>query len=203
MIREIIYDFDGTLSDSYPLFARAFLEQLRRHGIEESYEKVYSLLKVSLRNALSRYPLGEHPNRELHSIHIPMALEEQMPIEGAAEVLSYAVENGGRNYIFTHSGTEVKKLLEKWGFMPYITDIIDSSYAISRKPSPEGIAILMKNNGIDPKEAIIVGDRDIDLMSGKNAGIKSCLFDPEHYYDNAEYDFRIDRLVELKKYILI
>ncbi len=202
MIREIIYDFDGTISDTYPVFARALVKLLANCGVEYSYEQAYADLKITVGHALSKHPeIGEHPNRKFHEVHLAMSKEEQQPIKNALEILRYAVEKGGRNYIYTHSGPEVKYLLGKWGMMPYITDIIDSSYKIPRKPAPDGVLILIENNGIKPEEAIIVGDRDIDLLSGKNAGIKGCLLDPEHYYDHAEYDFRVDDLIELKEII--
>ncbi len=202
MIREIIYDFDGTVSDTYPVFTRAFLKLLEEHGIEYTYEQAYADLKVNVGYAFRQHPTLDDPShKRFHDIHLEMALEEQQPFPNALEMLRYAAENGGRNYIYTHSGPEVKLLLQKWGMMPYITDIIDSSYKIPRKPDPAGVLILIENNGIKPEEAMIVGDRDIDLISGSRAGIKGCLYDPEHYYDSADRDFRIDGLIELKEII--
>ena len=204
MIKEIIYDFDGTLSDTYPIFTEAFLELLRRYNIEDSYENAYKHLKVNVGYAMSRYPgLPEKPNAEFHEIHHAMALERQKPLEGALDILRYVSENGGRNYVYTHSSKEtVYPLLEKWGMVPYISDMIDGSFALTRKPAPDGVNLVVERNGIDKSEAIIVGDRDIDVLSGQNAGILGCLIDPEHYYDSfSAYDYRIDKLEELKNII--
>ena len=108
MIKEIIYDFDGTISDTYSIFAEAFLELLRRHGVEETYENAYKHLKVSVGHAISQYNcFTERPNPEFHEIHNAMALERQMPLEGALDILKYACENGGRNYIYTHSSKKI------------------------------------------------------------------------------------------------
>lgn len=204
MIKDIIYDFDGTISDTYPIFTEAFIELLRRHGVEDTYENVYKHLKVSVGHAISQYScFPERPNPEFHEIHNVMALERQKPLEGALDILKYACENGGRNYIYTHSSKNiVYPLLEKWGMLPYITDMIDGTYVIPRKPAPDGVNILVEKNAIDRREAIIVGDRDIDVLSGRNGGIFGCLIDPEHYYDSfKDYDYRIDRLEELKNII--
>ena len=50
--RDIIFDFDGTLSDTYPVFTEALLTVMDRHGIHDTYESVYSKLKVSVGTAI-------------------------------------------------------------------------------------------------------------------------------------------------------
>jgi beta-phosphoglucomutase-like phosphatase (HAD superfamily) len=47
MYKHIIWDFDGTLFDTYPVLAKAVINVLEEQGIYESYDKVMSLMKVS------------------------------------------------------------------------------------------------------------------------------------------------------------
>ena len=47
MYQNIVYDFDGTISDTYPIFTKALLVLLERHGIKGDYDECYALLKVS------------------------------------------------------------------------------------------------------------------------------------------------------------
>ncbi|MDP8217403.1 MAG: HAD-IA family hydrolase [Candidatus Theseobacter exili] len=42
------------------------------------------------------------------------------------------------------------------------------------KPSPLGVLKIMKETGADPSETLIVGDSDVDILTGKNAGILTC-----------------------------
>ena len=58
MYTDFIYDFDGTISDSYPIFTRSLLNVMKRHGIEDSYENVLQRLKVTMRYAIESYPFA-------------------------------------------------------------------------------------------------------------------------------------------------
>lgn len=49
----------------------------------------------------------------------------------------------------------------------------------SRKPDPTALRHLMQTHGMNQNACLMICDRDIDLMAGRNAGIHTCLFDPE------------------------
>lgn len=44
----------------------------------------------------------------------------------------------------------------------------------TKKPDPFGVHALLKECDARPEEAVIIGDSDIDMLTGKNAGIWSC-----------------------------
>ncbi|HML49439.1 MAG TPA: HAD hydrolase-like protein, partial [Clostridia bacterium] len=44
----------------------------------------------------------------------------------------------------------------------------------------------------DPSETVMIGDRDIDILAARNAGIAGCLFDPAHFFDAFETPLRTD-----------
>jgi phosphoglycolate phosphatase len=44
----------------------------------------------------------------------------------------------------------------------------------TKKPDPLGVHTLLKECDAKPEEALIVGDSDIDMLTGRNAGIWSC-----------------------------
>ena len=47
------------------------------------------------------------------------------------------------------------------------------------KPAPDAIRYIIKNNALEPTECMMLGDRSIDVGSGANAGIATCLFDED------------------------
>ncbi|MBQ2512752.1 MAG: HAD hydrolase-like protein [Clostridia bacterium] len=198
--RDIIFDFDGTLSDTYPVFTEALLTVMDRHGIHDTYESVYSKLKVSVGTAIGAYDFGipyREISAEFHEVHDSMAPLCQKPVEHAGELLKFISDSGGRSFIFTHSGSIVGKMMDIWELSRYVTGAVDGSYKIPRKPAPDGVLILIEKYGIDRDSAIIVGDRDIDLESGIAAGIHGCLLDPDHFYDSYTPEYRIDSLKDL------
>jgi HAD superfamily hydrolase (TIGR01509 family) len=202
--KHLIYDFDGTLSDTYPCFTETVLEMLRRRGHEADYKTVYALLKVSVGHALKNSDFTEDYSvlrKEFHVVHDELAPQIQKPYPEAEEILRYAMAQGHKNYLYTHSGKIVKILLEQWGIADCFEDIIDSTMKFPTKPAPDALNYLCEKHGLDKSECLMIGDRDIDTDAGRNAGMKGCLFDPDHYYDDADVDYRIDNLLKLKNII--
>ena len=205
MIDTLIYDFDGTLSDTYPVVTRALLRILKEHEIEESYEQAYAYLKISYRYAMEQYDIGlDIPSfrKLLEDYHIKAAMTEQKPLPGTQELLATAAKAGKRNFIYTHSGKFVHDIIDKWGFTPYVTFTLDSSYQFPRKPDPAALRYLTERFAIDPATALMVGDRDIDIEAGHNAGMAGCLFDPDGYYPACKAEYHVNQLSEIKKIIL-
>ncbi len=202
--KHLIYDFDGTLSDTYPCFTEAVMQTLKDFGLSDTYESVYAKLKVSVGYTMRCYDFGKDSaevRKHFHKIHDELAPKIQKPYPEAEEILRYTMAQGHKNYLFTHSGKIVKKLLEQWGIADCFVDIIDATMKFKTKPAPDALNYLCEKHGLDPKDCIMIGDRDIDTDCGRNAGMKGCLFDPEHYYDSADVDYRIENLLELKNII--
>ena len=70
MYTDFIYDFDGTIADSYPIYTETMLEILKRHELEDTYEGAYAKLKVSIGNAIKSYDFADATCDELsHEFH--------------------------------------------------------------------------------------------------------------------------------------
>lgn len=200
----LIYDFDGTISDTYPCVADALLDVLAEYGFQDSYDSAYAKLKISFGYALSRYDFPDDPrtmSEKLHWYHGLRAPEEQQPFPESADVLRCARERGCMNFIYTHSADLPARLMEKWGILGEFTEIVNSSYGFPRKPAPDALKYLISKYGMDPAECLMIGDRDIDIEAGHNAGIDGCLLDPEHFYDGSPCEYRITNLSELEAII--
>ena len=56
----------------------------------------------------------------------------------------------------------------------------------------------MKMTESNCSETLMVGDRDIDVDAGHNAGTAGCLYDYEGFYKDASADHFVQKLAELK-----
>ena len=77
-------------------------------------------------------------------------------------------------------------LTEKANFTGFVT----RENGFPMKPAPDAIRYLLDEFQLDPAETIMIGDREIDILSGKNAGIHTCLFtdgNPGAAASEAEY----------------
>lgn len=204
MFDYLIYDFDGTISDSYPWFARALVATLKEHGIDETYESALAHLKISVGHALSSYSWNctrDEAKKEFYDKYHKLSSEYGTPVEGAEDILKFALELGKKNYIYTHTGAHATLLLKKFGLYDYFDAILDGTMGFPSKPDPTALNWFVGQQRIDRSRALMIGDRDIDVNVGRNAQLKGCLLDPDGFYPDLDCDFRIEKLVELKSII--
>ena len=94
MYQDLIYDFDGTLSDTYPVVTHVLLDILREHGVAEDFDRAYAYLKQSYGVAVRQYDIGMESKafgKLLGQRAAEAALTDaQKPIKGALELLKSA-----------------------------------------------------------------------------------------------------------------
>ncbi|MDX8342626.1 HAD-IA family hydrolase [Rossellomorea sp. YZS02] len=204
MYKHIIWDFDGTLFDTYPVMAGTFKETLKQDGIDEPLEEIMKHMKVSMTYAFNhygeKYGIGTEFITAYDSRRKEVEFDLSKPFEGMMELCKYIHETGRRNYLYTHRGESSMRMLEDFGMIGYFSDFITSEHGFERKPSPDAIHHLIRTHGIDQSEAIMIGDRDLDLQAGKNAGISSCYFADE-LVANTHADYVVTSVEELYKII--
>ena len=69
-----------------------------------------------------------------------------------------------------------------------------------RKPDPTALNWLIDKHSIVKENALMIGDRDIDIIAAHNAGIAGCLFDEGGYFENTNAEHRIkefDKMLDL------
>ncbi|MEK4870253.1 HAD-IA family hydrolase [Niallia sp. FSL W8-1348] len=200
MYKHIIWDFDGTLFDTYPVMAKIFKEVLKEHEVEEPLEEIMKQLKVSASSALKYYEKKYLIDKEFIIKYKKRKKEAELelskPFEGIEDICKYIHSTNRRNYLLTHRGESSIRLLKNYGLYGYFADFITSVQGFERKPSPDGINYLINKYNIIHSEAIMIGDRDLDLLSGKNAGISACYF-TEGNDKNNNADFIINNFQQL------
>jgi phosphoglycolate phosphatase-like HAD superfamily hydrolase len=214
MIRNIIWDVDGTLFDTYPSIARAFKNALKQLGKDVSLEWIEELSKISLGYCVAtlstEYQLEEEEiEREFQRYYGEISAEESPPFSGAVEICDYICSVNGKNVIVTHRGREgTVELLSTHNLIDKFADYIVREDGYPRKPDPAAFIAALERNNLEREETINVGDREIDIIAGQSAGIFSCLFGsnvgsvkPDLVVDNFKdlYRFILDRNAQLER----
>jgi len=201
----LIFDFDGTLSDTYPVFTEAILKLTERYGLETDYDTVYRLLKKSTSVALTYYDFGislEQARKEFEEIYCSIAMDKQQLFPETKEILNFAKHHNKKCYIYTHSGKWVYALLDRMEIADCFEFVLDKSYDFPAKPAPDALNFICEKCAIDKSRALMIGDRDIDIDVAHNAGISACLIDSENFYEDCKAEYKINLLTELKGIIL-
>lgn len=209
MIRNIIWDVDGTLFDTYPPIARAFQRAIRRLGIEASVEWIEALSKISLGHCVStistEYKLEKDDiEREFQRYYAEISAEESPPFNGVVEICDYICSINGKNVIVTHRGRiGTVELLSTHNMIDKFTGYIVRDDGYPRKPNPAVFLAVLDDHNLDREETINVGDREIDIAAGQSAGIFSCLYGSHSSnLESVSPDLVIDDFGKLFQYIL-
>jgi phosphoglycolate phosphatase-like HAD superfamily hydrolase len=201
LIRDIIWDFDGTLFDTYPETVNSFRKALEYNGICETNENILDYIKVSESIAITHfkelYGLDEGFIDKYNTYKKNIDIKMIRPFPFAAEVCRQFVESGGRNYIITHRGDSTLKFLQHYGMMCYFTEVITKKYGFKRKPDPEGFMYLIEKYKINKSTALVIGDRECEILGGQAVGIKTCLYNTNNVSIIQTPDFCIDSLKNL------
>ena len=173
-----IWDFDGTLFDSYPYITAAFEEIMERDHIPYDRDTLTACLRVNFHEARDHFGMTPQQYQETLALQRDMTRKpEIVPYPGTCAVLRAITEAGGQNFLYTHRDGAARTFLRLYGMEKYFTGIVDSTMHFPSKPAPDAVEHICRNYKLDKDKTVMIGDREIDVMAGINAGVHGCLFD--------------------------
>ena len=189
-----IWDFDGTLFDSYPHSIAALCETARHFGIEHDPAAVADAIHVTFPTAYRLLGVTDEHKEYFHTLRERRDYEPAVvPFPHVKEALEHLIAKGSRHYLFTHSNRHMSvDYMADFGIDKLFSGFVTADMNFPIKPAPDAILYILKEYGLDPKETVMVGDREIDVLSGKNAGVDGILFDPDHRVKETCADWRIE-----------
>lgn len=183
--RNLIWDFDGTLFDTYPEITRAFIDVLKRgYSIKYDYDKAFFLAKTSITFCIESLADEFDIDREEFSEKFKERYFGELtfkdkPFEGVEKVLDYVAKRGG-NFLITHRGFEsLNEFLSRNDFNKYFIEIVTSDAQFPLKPDPSSFNYIIDKYKLRKEETLGVGDRIQDIKAALSADVKACFFDPE------------------------
>lgn len=189
-----IWDFDGTLFDSYPHSIAALCATADHFGIPNDPKAVSDAIHINFPTAYRLLGITDEQKAYFHALRERRDfLPEVVPFPDVSQALEHIVARGGRHYLFTHSNyhMSVDYMIDR-GLDKLFSGFVTADMKFPIKPAPDAILYLLKEYGLDPRETVMVGDREIDILSGKNAGVDGILFDPDHRVETTCADWRIE-----------
>lgn len=201
---EFFWDFDGTLFDTYPRVTRAYQKALADVGVQITDAALLPLLKVTLGHA-ARTLVPGMTSKEFMVLYHKYAEDEgydtMTPYPGALDMLKSVADGGGRNYLYTHRGATSMAALAHYGITDLFCDFVtgeEQFRVFPQKPAPDALLYLMKKHALRPERCVMVGDRDIDLLAGINAGMAGALFDPDGFYRDFDTPYKYTDMRDMR-----
>lgn len=179
-----IWDLDGTLLDSYGIIISAAREAAETAGCPDQEEEILRTVKrgsltayladVSRRSGVAAAELMERYRAFSH------ARDDRIPLmDGAEEALRALRETGAVHYVYTHRGDSSEPILKRLGILGFFREVVTAVYGFPPKPSGAGVRYLTEKYGLSPEDTWYVGDRPIDMLCARDAGVRGMLLLPE------------------------
>ncbi|ABI57593.1 phosphoglycolate phosphatase [Alkalilimnicola ehrlichii MLHE-1] len=184
-IRAVLYDLDGTLVDSAPDLAVAVNRVLADLGQQPREEnEIRRWVGNGARRLIMRALTGEHegdPGDE----HTDPALEQFFEYygervaersrlyPGVAEGIAGVAELGIAQAVVTNKPRRfAEPLLETLGIRRYMATVVGGECAPVKKPDPAPLRLALERLGVEPAQALMVGDSAVDVGAARNTGMK-------------------------------
>jgi phosphoglycolate phosphatase len=210
-VHALIFDLDGTLIDSkldLALSVNATLEHMGRARLP--HERVYGYVgKGAPRLIQQALGPGANPDDCQRGLEYFLAyyrqhmLDNTVTYPGVREGL--AALNGLSMAVLTNKPVRFSQLiLEGLGLAGHFRFVYGGNSFETKKPDPAGMAVLLRDFGIGPKQAMVVGDSEVDVQTARNAGTWACGVTYGLGRERlAEYppDLLVDSLTELADYL--
>ncbi|MCL6612795.1 MAG: HAD-IA family hydrolase [Peptococcaceae bacterium] len=175
-ITAVLFDLDGTLTDSLPLIRRTYYQVFNDLGIPWGNDDVMRWIGRPLKDIAEHFAGRDAADRfvERYQHHYHRDHDRFMALfPGTLEMLEYLKERGIRTGVVTSKGRPgTMRTVEFTGIGPYL-DVIVTAHDVERhKPLPDPVLKALGEAGVKADEAIFVGDSHFDLEAGKAAGVR-------------------------------
>ncbi|NTK78267.1 HAD-IA family hydrolase [Enterococcus faecium] len=198
-MKNYIWDFDGTLFDTYPAMVDGAWQALKDFGISMDKKEIYfKMKKYSTSYLINESNLNAREFNELFHRYEKESTEVSRPFPETKQVLEMLKDNGDRHFILTHRLTESTwGLLKEHRLAHLIEEVVGIDQDFPRKPDPASLNYLIDTFHLERTDTMMIGDRRLDIEAGKNAGVATCLYDIDHFLGEIPADYVVGNLNEI------
>jgi phosphoglycolate phosphatase len=185
-IKLLIFDLDGTLIDSRLDLIHSVNATLRHLKRPELPGDVIASYVGDGAPVLVRRALGDpkHEGDVKEALEYFLAyyrvhkLDHTHLYPGVKEMLT-TVRNcdGIRRQMAVLSNKPVvpsRAIVEALGLAEFFSHVYGGNSFPTKKPDPHGVRTILREADARPEEAVMIGDSSIDVITGRNAGLRTC-----------------------------
>ncbi len=211
--RHILFDLDGTLTDSAEGVTRSVQYALKMYGIEASLEELRSFVGPPLHWSFEN-SYGFSKTKAFQAVEYyreyyrEKGIFENKLYPDITEMLDTLVKSGAILYVATSKPTVfAQQVLQHFNIDRFFTTIAGSNLDGTRVDKSEVIDFVLSNNGdIVKNRAVMVGDRKHDIIGARTCGLESVAvtygYGSPTELTTAEPTFMVNSVGELSELLL-
>lgn len=177
--KAVIFDMDGTILNTLEDLKNATNYSLRQFGMpERSLEEVRMFVGNGIRKLVERaVPAGTSEEKiaqvfdvflEYYEIH---SADNTSPYPGILELVEKLKESGIKTAVSTNKADVPAQELGREYFNGIFDLIVGQQDGLKVKPAPDSVNKILSILDIQKKDAIYIGDSDVDVQTAKNSGL--------------------------------
>jgi len=209
MIKNIIYDLDGTLINSSKDIINSFNYAFKINNIKTKVNNQYFLNNANLG---SKYFIRKATKKKFNfqkvqldfQIHYDLNFYKHTTLkDGVKEFLKFTKKKNFKNILCTNKKEKIAtKILKKYKIYNYFNFIIGYDTFKETKPEFKYVKKIFKKFHLDRLNTIMIGDTEVDSIMANRAKIKFFLI-KNGYTKNKffPYDFKFNNFNEIKNKI--
>ncbi len=178
MIKYILFDLDGTLTNPKEGITKCVQHALRHFGIERECDELVEFIGPPLKEQFMKYASLSEEDGAL-AVHIyrerfaPIGLFENEIYEGVISMLE-KLKAQGKTLVLATSKPWVfaEKIAQKYGIAPFLSNLFGSELDGTNTDKALVIQNAMKAIGANADNTLMVGDRMHDVIGAHKNGIK-------------------------------
>lgn len=203
----VVFDLDGTLTDSSTTIYKSTHRTFRELGMD------YTIEKPQLDSRI-----GAHFQEIFDDLHIDVGnvedfihiykgfyfdyLPETTLYDGVEEVLLHLKKlNRKTALLTTKAQDQTEKILHAFKLDVHFDLIMGRRPGLAVKPSAEPLQYIMRELLTTPEQTLMVGDSELDIRCGKNAGAYTAAvtygYRTKELLRNEHPDFLVDKITGL------
>lgn len=172
--KAVLFDVDGTLLDTKEFIFQAYEYTLDKHGLPaKDRSEIAALIGQPLGTVYELLAPGadtktlSNTHRLFQSKHLGLS----KPYPGTKKTLE-ALKSSGLKLavVTTRSKVTAVKTLELAYLLEHIDYVVALEDVVNLKPHPEPLLKALDYLDEKPVNAVMIGDADVDVLAGKNAG---------------------------------
>lgn len=175
-MRAILFDVSGTILDTKEHIFWQFEELTKAFdGAAASRQEIASAMHGTVDDVIhSLVKSQEHPFHAIKARHDELyeqSLHQMQLYPHVDELLPILQRMGFRLAAVTSGDHRITDALDYTGIRHYFDIVVTDDHVLRPKPHPEGIRYALTHMGIDPQQAIVIGDTGADILAGQAAGV--------------------------------
>lgn len=178
MYKAVLFDLDGTLTDTLADIAEAMNRALRLHDLPQWPVEAYRYLVgngarvLAQRCVRERQELAEAVRQTYQAYYETHNLVRTRPYDGVPELLAALQARGMRLAVFSNKPDADTKAVVRHFFPDIAFDVVRGQVeGVPVKPDPAGALAVAAEMSIAPGEFLYLGDTSVDMQCALAAGM--------------------------------